>query len=74
MEETFQSKPVNCLTVRPLPESGLSAADLDTRLRAGDPVIRAFVQPGFIAIVATTLSEQDVETVIARLREACGAP
>jgi len=70
LEETFQKEPVNCLFVRPLPEYGVTTAQLDEKLRAGDPVIRTVVQPEFIAVVVETTSDADLEVVIERLREA----
>jgi L-seryl-tRNA(Ser) seleniumtransferase len=70
MEETFQAEPVNCLIVRPLPGCTLTAAELDARLRAGDPVIRTIVERDFIAIVVETTSDADVETIADRLRAA----
>ncbi|MBM3146340.1 MAG: aminotransferase class V-fold PLP-dependent enzyme [Actinobacteria bacterium] len=73
MEETFVPELVNCLKVRLLPECGLTAAELDARLRAGDPVIRTIPEDDFVGIVVETTSDEDVETIIARVREALGA-
>lgn len=73
MEETFVPEPVNCLQVRLLPECELTAAELDAHLRAGDPVIRTIPEDDFVGIVVETTSDEDVETIIARVREALGA-
>ena len=70
MEETFRPKPVNCLIVHLLPESSLTTAELDaeaTCRRPRDPHRR---RAGFIAVVVETLSDADVDTLVARLREA----
>lgn len=72
MQETFQSEPVNCLIIHLLADSAMDASELDQTLRAGDPVIRTIVEEGFIAVVVETVSEQDVEVIITRLRDAFG--
>jgi D-glucosaminate-6-phosphate ammonia-lyase len=73
MEETFVAEPVNCLIVHLLPESGMSPAELDAKLRGGDPVIRTVGEDDFLALVVEAASHADVEVIITRVREALGA-
>jgi L-seryl-tRNA(Ser) seleniumtransferase len=70
MRETYEPSPINALYLRLAAGGERTSADVDATLRAGDPSIRAIVEPDGLAIVVETLEDADIPLVIARLREA----
>jgi D-glucosaminate-6-phosphate ammonia-lyase len=70
MAETLEPEPINCLHIRVDPQSGKTAAQVESALRAGNPTILTHLRDDSIIVVVETLADGDEETVAGRLRDA----
>jgi hypothetical protein len=74
MEESLELSPVNCLVVRVDGASGLTAAEIDARLRAENPAILVHLRDDALIIDVEVMRDGDEDVMVDRLRDVLSAP